>query len=327
MPKLLSLLVATALCALGPAALGAAGHVHPAEKHSGGHHRDDHHHGDDHHGEHHAHPELPNLIGVFIQLAGLDIHHGLGWFLHTFTLNIFTFIIVGLVSWLFIAAAAQLRERPGPLQNAVEAVIEGFYTFIAGILGPKHARRFVPFLGTLFIFIWFHNFAGMVPFFMAPTSKIQTTVALAVCVFCYVQYIALTELGPKTYLFHLAGEPQGAIMWAMSPLFLLLHLIGEIAKPLSLALRLFGNILGEDILLGSFMLMGVALMGLVGLADYVGLPLQMPFFFLSLLLGTIQAVVFTLLSTIYILMVLPHEHDHGEHNEHEAHAQPARPSH
>ena len=79
--------------------------------------------------------------------------------------------------------------------------------------------------------------------------------------------------------------------------------IGELAKPFSLALRLFGNITGEDTLIAVFVVFGVAILSF----SPVGLPLQIPFYFLGLLLSTIQALVFTLLSTIYILLMLPHE--------------------
>lgn len=284
-------------------AIGGNDHVHAEAVH--GH--------DDAHESGHGHPELPNLIGLIMELAHLDRKAGVGWWLSTFVAPIYSWLIIGIVSALFMHGASRLRDRPGRIQVAVEWLVETFDQFICGILGREHGRRFLPFLGTLFLFIWLNNLAGMVPFFMAPTSQIQTTAALALCVFCYVQYVALTELGPKAYLYHLAGEPSGVVMWCMSPLFLLLHLIGELAKPLSLALRLFGNILGEDILLGSFMLMGAAIMAFLGLG-WIGVPLHFPFFFLSLLLGTIQALVFTLLSTIYILLVLPHEtHEpHGE---------------
>ena len=82
-----------------------------------------------------------------------------------------------------------------------------------------------------------------------------------------------------------------------------LHIIGELAKPLSLSLRLFGNITGEDVLIAVFVGLGVAILSF----SPVGLPLQTPFYFLGLLLSTMQALVFTFLSSIYILMMLPHE--------------------
>jgi F-type H+-transporting ATPase subunit a len=90
-----------------------------------------------------------------------------------------------------------------------------------------------------------------------------------------------------------------------------IHIIGELAKPFSLAIRLFGNITGEDVLVAAFVGLGVMLMGILGLPHSpVGIPLQIPFYFLGILLSAIQALVFTLLSTIYILMMIPHEEHH-----------------
>ena len=87
-----------------------------------------------------------------------------------------------------------------------------------------------------------------------------------------------------------------------------MHIIGELAKPFSLALRLFGNITGEDILVAAFVGLGLAALSVFN--SPIGLPLNVPFILLGILLSTIQALVFTLLSTIYILMMLPHEEHH-----------------
>ena len=93
--------------------------------------------------------------------------------------------------------------------------------------------------------------------------------------------------------------------------YLPIHLIGELAKPLSLSLRLFGNITGEDVLLAVFVGLGVAAMSFIHVP--VGIPLHLPFIFLALLVSLIQALVFTLLSTIYFLMMLPHHEGESAH--------------
>ena len=99
----------------------------------------------------------------------------------------------------------------------------------------------------------------------------------------------------------------------MAPFMFPIEVINHLARPLSLALRLFGNIMGEHILSGVFLMLGISLMTFFWPSAPVGIPLHLPFLFLSLLVGTIQALVFTLLGMIYLLMVLPHEHDdhHG----------------
>jgi F-type H+-transporting ATPase subunit a len=115
---------------------------------------------------------------------------------------------------------------------------------------------------------------------------------------------------------HLCGDPKDAIGYVLAPLFFVLEVIGVIAKPISLSLRLFGNMLGKDILLGAFTMMGIMLVAVVSkdLSHYVGAPLTIPFYFLGILLSAIQALVFSILSAIYILLMLPHEHhDHDDH--------------
>ncbi len=219
------------------------------------------------------------------------------------------------VIFLFWMGVRRLEVRPRSRWQAfVESVVELFHNFVIGILGPHHGRRFAPYIATLFIFILVNNLMVLVPFLKAPTSSLVLTGSLALLTFVIVQVTALTNLGPLGYLYHLMGEPKGLIMWLLMPLFLVLHVIGELARPVSLSLRLFGNVLGEDILLGAFLLMGIALAGTFGIHPPVpGFPLHFPFMFLVILTSTIQALVFALLSTIYILLVLPHD----EHHEHE----------
>jgi F-type H+-transporting ATPase subunit a len=144
------------------------------------------------------------------------------------------------------------------------------------------------------------------------TSAFNTTFALGLCTFFYVQGVGIKENGILGYFFHMAGSPRSGLEWCFVPLLFPLHLLGEFIKPVSLSLRLFGNIFGEDILIATMLLLGVGLMALLKVG-FVGIPLQVPFVFLAMLTSTIQALVFTLLSTIYIALMLPHEHEenHG----------------
>jgi F-type H+-transporting ATPase subunit a len=201
---------------------------------------------------------------------------------------------------------------PGPLQNVVEMVVEGLHDFIVDILGPRHGPRYLPFLGTLFVYILAMNLFGLIPFMDSPTSSLNVTVALALIVFLYSQYIGFRELGVLGWVDHMAGNPRGVIGWALVPLMLPIHLMGELAKPISLACRLFGNIFGEDMLLVAFASLGITVLSFTHLP--IGLPLQLPFLFLALLTSTLQALVFTVLSTIYFLLMLPHD-DHGHEGE------------
>jgi F-type H+-transporting ATPase subunit a len=136
---------------------------------------------------------------------------------------------------------------------------------------------------------------------------------MALTVFVYVQFVAFKELGFMGWLDHMAGSPRDGIGWALVPLMLPVHLIGELAKPISLSCRLFGNIFGEDMLLVGFATLGIT--ALSALHVPFGLPLQLPFMFLGVLITQpVQALVFTMLSTVYFLLVLPHD-DHGHGHE------------
>ena len=214
-----------------------------------------------------------------------------------------------------IAATRNAQMIPRPLQNVVEYLVETLYGFVVGILGPRYGPRYVPFLGTLFIYILFMNLFGLIPFMDSPTSSLNVTVALALVVFLFSQYIGFRELGVVGYFDHLMGNPRSPIGWLLVPLMLPIHVMGELAKPISLSCRLFGNIFGEDMLLVAFASLGVMISSLVLVP--VGVPLQLPFMFLALLTSTLQALVFTVLSTIYILLMLPHdEHAHEAEVQH-----------
>ena len=241
-----------------------------------------------------------------------------GWaqFLHHYEVIAFSLLVAALICVVAAIATRRPKMIPGRLQNLVELLVESLYDFIVGILGPRHGPRFVPFLGTLFIYIWVMNLSGLIPFMEAPTSSLNVTFALAIVVFLYVQWIGLRGLGLGGYVDHLLGQPRDLTGWMLAPLMLPIHLLGELAKPISLSCRLFGNIFGEDMLLVAFVSLGITTLGFLP-SWAPGLPLQLPFMFLALLTGTLQALVFTVLSTIYLLLMLPHD-DHG--HEEQAHA-------
>ena len=279
------------------------------------------------HGE--AGPKVfENLIGVIVK----SVEHAAeeqgqpvpGWvhFLHKFELVIYSFLVAAIISIVAISVANNWKDVPGPLQALVETWVEHAWNFFCGILGPKYGPRFVPFLGTLFVYIYVMNVFGLIPFMHSPTSNLNITVAMALTVFVYVQFTAFKELGLLGWLDHMAGSPRDVVGWALVPLMMPVHLIGEIAKPISLSCRLFGNIFGEDMLLVGFATLGISALSALHLP--FGLPLQVPFMFLAALITSpVQALVFTMLSKIYFLLMLPHDHDHG----HEGHGEEAHHAH
>jgi F-type H+-transporting ATPase subunit a len=262
--------------------------------------------------EHAAHPELPNFITVI--RAAYQGKEQPAWvtFLHTWENVIFSLIAAGFLILLFGLGARPKRMVPTGLQNLSEALLGGLHDFFLGILGPE-GKKYVPFVGTLFLYIVTMNWMGLLPFMKAPTSSINTTLALALCVFVYVQYIGISKNGLGGYLYHFAGQPKDAIGWGTAILLFPLEVMGELIKPVSLACRLFGNILSEDILLAVLVGLGVTMLAAVN--SPIGVPLQLPFLVLSTLFGLIQGLVFSLLASIYIVMMLPHD-DHGHHEDH-----------
>jgi len=241
-------------------------------------------------------------------------------FLHHYEVLFFSLLVALLLSLAAFAASRNPQMIPSGIQNLFEMLVEGLYNFIVGIIGEKHAPRFVPFLGTLGIYIWCMNLFRLLPFMDSPTSSLNVTFALGITVFVYVQYVGIKELGAVGYIDHMLGQPRDLTGWLLAPLMLPIHLLGELAKPISLSCRLFGNIFGEDMLLVAFVSLGITSLAFTHLP--FGLPLQLPFLFLALLTSTLQAAVFMVLSTIYVLLMLPHDEHHDEHP-HEAHAQPA----
>lgn len=267
--------------------------------------------------ESHA-PELPTIIHVINSIPVGDHDLGstdFGKFLRTFERQIYLLFWVGLLSFLFFTALRSVATRPGKVQVAIEMLVGGLTDFFTGIVGKEH-KKHVPFLCSLFLFIWVNNLSSLVPGFAPATGIYQTTVTLALLVFFYFIFYGIKEGGLGHFLWHLAGSPRDVVGWVISPVLFVLEVIGTLAKPLSLSLRLYGNIMGEDILLGVFLLLGIMLSGAVWPDPLIGVPLHLPFMFLVILGSTIQALVFSLLAGIYLAMVLPHHDENGHHDEH-----------
>ena len=173
--------------------------------------------------------------------------------------------------------------RPGRLQNAVELGIEKLDGFFGNILGLEDARKYYFFLGSLFIFIIFGNYSGIIPgvgltkYIKAPTSSLSVTLGLGAATFVFLQAAGLKH------------STRGYFRRFVTPMFFMLPLmlLDEIIKPASLALRLFGNVFGEETVTEEL---------------YHLLPIGMPVLMmgLSLLFCAIQAVVFTMLVAIYL---------------------------
>jgi len=190
-------------------------------------------------------------------------------------------ILLTLLSYL---ATRNMKERPEGLQNLMEKVVEMLQNFIGNVTGEKVMRRFFPFLATLFLFILMSNYsgllplAGQVPGLSAPTSSLSIIIGLAVCSFVMTHVAGVKGHGALGYIKHFF-QPIAFIF----PLLVL----DELVRPVSLSLRLFGNIYGEETVTHEIFNLAPILAPIVMQA-------------LSLLMGFVQAIVFTLLTSVYI---------------------------
>lgn len=242
-------------------------------------------------------PELPNLIGIINKASHQRFEGRLG---ETNFLSVENFIFFLLAMGFLLAVSfLALRRRAiipkSRLYNACEFLVEGLEKFYKPILG-EWTREYLPFVGTLLLFILTMNFMGIVPLLKPSTSSLSVTAGLAICVFSYVQYNAVRMNGIGGYISHLMlGFTKGPGILLGLFFFMPLHILQEFIKPVSLGLRLFGNIMGGHILLGVF----------AALVPF--LPLHFPFMFLELIFSIVQSLIFSILTSVYLLLFIPHE--------------------
>ncbi|MDE0088101.1 MAG: F0F1 ATP synthase subunit A [Candidatus Poribacteria bacterium] len=216
-----------------------------------------------------------------------------------------TYFAVLVLVLLFVFATRKLKRIPeGKGQTLLELFVGGIMDFFGGILGD-HGKKYVPFVGSFFIFILFLNFLGIIPGLQPPTADLNTTLALGITAVLGVQIIAIKELGIGGYLKHLAGDPPllGILMFP-------LEVIAQLSRAGSLAVRLFGNIFGEKSVVIELTALGIISIG----SFFLPIPVQIPMLFFGLFAGFLQAFVFTILTSIYIVLFI--EHDDEAHEAH-----------
>ena len=251
-------------------------------------------------------PHLPNALYVLKQLGILKVDDE--------TLGDISAIVFSLVLMLVVIGLVMLARRGMALRPTdkfyilTEMFMGGLRNFFGGVLGHAEVKKHIWLIGTLFIYILFQNLNGMVPLGYAPSANLAMNLGMAAVVFVYVLYVGISRNGFLKWFHHLLGSPDSKLMWGLSPLFLVLHILEEFIRPVSLSLRLFGNILGKEILLGVFLTL--VSFEVVKNTLWVMVPLHWPFLFLALLLSVIQALIFSMLSAVYILIVLPHAEEH-----------------
>lgn len=236
----------------------------------------------------------------------------LGGFSYTNSHLTMAIVIVILVTLAWVGTR-NMRERPSGLQNGVEMLVQGLSDFVVSIGGPG-ARKYLPLFGTLFLFILFSNwlsvvpFIGQVEFLHSPTADYHINFGMAVLAFIAYQTEGFKHLKlayPKRW-FNFSGFKDGPFLGAIFVLVGLIELFSELFRMLTLTLRLWGNVLGGEIMLvvmsGLLLVPGIAL----------------PFVGLEVFIGLVQALVFSLLVLMYFVLAIEshdEEHEEGSHTD------------
>ena len=179
-------------------------------------------------------------------------------------------------------------ETPSKGQVAMEGLVRYLYNLGESIMG-KEGLKYMPFIIGIGFYVAFSNLSGLIPGMLPPTMNMNTTAAPAICVFLFYQYIGIKTHGAH-YVNHFLGPVK-----ALAPLMILIELVGHFARPLSLTMRLFGNITGEEIVITILFML-------------VPFFVPLPMYFLSCFFGLLQAFVFMLLTMVYIAGALEEAH-------------------
>ena len=193
----------------------------------------------------------------------------------------YTWLSMLIVILMTVAVAVSLKTVPGPFQNFFEMIVAFLEDYTADIVGPKGLIYF-PLIITVFLFVAVSNYMGLIPGCIAPTGDINTTAGVAIVVFIFYQFVGFKHQGIK-YLKKFLGPIP-----VMAPIMVVMELISELARPFSLSLRLFANILGGEMIIK--LLSGMLMVGL----PVIWMAWE------SVLTAPIQAFVFSLLTMIYL---------------------------
>lgn len=249
-------------------------------------------------------------------------------------------IVLGVILWIARKSTANMQLIPHGWQNGFEGVIEFLYLKIEDIIGPKVAKKAFPLLASVFVFILISNWFGLVPLvgtigwgestgafslsavstplFRPATADLNMTLGIALSFMLIWFIITIGEVGVVGFLKHMfapKGKFKGFMVLMMGIIFAFVGIIEVVSiafRPMSLSLRLFGNIFAGETLLHTMMSILDKAHPIIAFLGSVIIPL--PFYFMELLVGLLQAVVFTLLCSVYILLSTAHDEEHEEHH-------------
>lgn len=214
---------------------------------------------------------------------------GLGHFAHAYPHVIYSWVVMLLLVGLGFLAAKGIAMVPNKMQNFFEIVVSGIEDFMVDITGEE-GRWLFPLVATIFLYVFIGNLIGLVPGFFPPTASLNTTLSCALVVVVFTHIIGVKYHG-VAYIKHFLGP-----VWWMIPIIFPIEIIGHIARILSLSFRLFGNMMGHELVLG-------ILFALAG-AFFAPLPIMA----LGIFVALVQAFVFFLLSIMYFTGAMEHAH-------------------
>lgn len=212
-------------------------------------------------------------------------------------------LALGLVAALFKVGLGQLKAAENPLvpdeglsiRNMCELIAEFILKLGDSTMG-KHNRKYLPFVATLFIYLFVMNAMGLVPGFNGPTDGlpggVMFNLGIALVVFAMYNYWGVKEVGAGPYMKHLCGP-----VWWLAPLLFMIEILSHALRPVVLSIRLGGNMMADHLVLGIF-------------TDLTKVLIPVVFYFLGLFVCFMQAFIFTILTMVYISLAVAHEEEH-----------------
>lgn len=223
-------------------------------------------------------------IGVIPGLSSLPAHTATALLVALFL------VVLALLARRSLAASPNALVPDGRLsaRDLFEVVTEWLAGIADGLIG-HHGRDYVPFFATIFLFILFANLIGLIPGFVPPTDNFNTTFGLGAVSFIAYNFCGFREHGVKY-----GKQFLGPALW-LAPLMLIVELFSHVFRPISLAIRLFGNMFADHLVLGIF-------------TDLTKLLIPVIFYTLGAFVCVVQAFVFTILSMVYVALAVSHDH-------------------
>jgi F-type H+-transporting ATPase subunit a len=225
------------------------------------------------------------MEGVFTYLGAILGHGQLMFVAHLL-------LVVAIVMMIAKMATKSLRAVPTGAQNVMEAYLGGVISMGKDVIGEELARKYLPLVAAVGLFIFVSNVIGIIPGFESPTSNINVTLPLALLVFFYYNYEGIKENGVVKYFAHFAGPVK-----VLAPLMFPIEIVSHISRIISLSFRLFGNIKGDDLFLWVLLM----------LVPFVA---PLPAYLLLSFSALLQTFVFMILIYVYLAGAVAMDDDH-----------------